>query len=287
MKGIVLAGGTGSRLWPVTNAICKQLLPVYDKPMIYYPISTLMLAGIREIAIISTVEDKMTFKRLLGNGDNWGVHFEYFTQLVPDGIASAYLIAENFIDSESSALILGDNIFFGSGLGSNLTQTSKIDMGGRIFGYQVSDPSSYGVAVFNEFGKVSEIHEKPESPSSTWAVPGLYFLDGTASLRAHEVIPSTRGEKEITDLLQSYINEGALELIKLQRGSVWMDMGNPQDLASASEFVKLLELRQKLKISCPEEISWRNGWISDEQLLNLGSNMSRSQYGIYLMSLVN
>ena len=284
MKGIVLAGGTGSRLWPITQAISKQLMPVYDKPMIYYPISTLMLAGIREMLIITTPHDSDSFKRLLGDGTQWGVSFTYATQPNPSGIAEAFIIAQDFINNEPVALILGDNIFYGTGVGRQLSELTDID-GAHIFAHQVADPSAYGVVELNADGAPVSLEEKPAHPKSNLAVPGLYFYGPDAVAKAQQLTPSARGELEITDLNQMYLAEGRLAVSVLPRGTAWLDTGSAEGLHDASEFVRIIEQRQGLKIGCVEEIAWRNGWLSDESLLSLADALAAAAYGKYLRSL--
>ena len=285
VKGIVLAGGTGSRLWPITQAISKQLMPVYDKPMIYYPISTLMLAGIREMLIITTPHDSDSFKRLLGDGTQWGVSFTYATQPNPNGIAEAFIIAQDFINNEPVALILGDNIFYGTGVGRHLAELTDID-GAHIFAHQVADPSAYGVVELNADGAPVSLEEKPANPNSNLAVPGLYFYGPDVVAKAQQLTPSTRGELEITDLNQMYLAEGRLAVSVLPRGTAWLDTGSAEGLHDASEFVRIIEQRQGLKIGCVEEIAWRNGWIDTEQLLALAQALGKSGYGQYLAGLV-
>jgi glucose-1-phosphate thymidylyltransferase len=285
MKGIVLAGGTGSRLAPITFTLSKQLLPVYDKPMVYYPISTLMLAGIRDILIIATPFDLPRFKTLLGDGSNWGVRFSFAEQLAPKGIAEAFLIGESFIGVNNVALALGDNIFHGSGLGGQLEFNSDLS-GAMIFGYEVSNPSEYGVVTLDENGKPTSIEEKPASPKSNLAVPGLYFYDSNVVKYARKIQPSTRGELEITSLNLEYLKHDQLKVSVLKRGTAWLDTGTPESLHDAATYVRLIEQRQGLKISCPEEIAWRKGWISDLELHEIASKNSASSYSQYLSSLL-
>lgn len=285
MKGIVLAGGTGSRLAPITFTLSKQLLPVYDKPMVYYPISTLMLAGIRDILIIATPFDLPRFKTLLGDGSNWGVRFSFAEQLAPKGIAEAFLIGESFIGDNNIALALGDNIFHGSGLGGQLEFNSDLS-GAMIFGYEVSNPSEYGVVTLDENGKPTSIEEKPASPKSNLAVPGLYFYDSNVVKYAKKIQPSTRGELEITSLNLEYLKHDQLSVNVLKRGTAWLDTGTPESLHDAATYVRLIEQRQGLKISCPEEIAWRKGWISDLELNEIASKNSASSYSQYLSSLL-
>jgi len=286
MKGIVLAGGTGSRLWPLTKVTSKQLLPVYDKPMIYYPIATLFLSGVREIAIITTPEERSRFQKLLGTGSEWGAKFTYVVQEHPTGISDAFVLCEEFLQNSACILILGDNLFVGAGLGKSLSRFTSHKTGARIFGYQVKNPSDYGVVELDENGKILSIIEKPKYPKSNLAIPGFYVVDGSASVKAKQISPSARGEREITRFLELYLEEGSLEVEVMQRGSAWMDMGNPIDLAATADYIRVIEQRQGTKISCPEEIAWRNGWISDNELRDLGNILASSQYGRYLLDLV-
>ena len=285
-KGIILAGGSGTRLWPITMSVSKQLLPIYDKPMIYYPLSVLMLAGIREIAIITTPEDQAQFQRALSDGSQWGLRFEYIVQPSPDGLAQAYLLAEDFLDGAPSAMVLGDNIFYGHGLPELLRSADVRPSGGTVFGYHVSDPERYGVVAFDESGAVSQLIEKPKNPPSNYAVTGLYFLDGTAPERARRVVPSARGELEITSLLEMYLAEGLLDVIQMGRGYAWLDTGTHRSLLEASTFIETIEARQGLRVCCPEEIAWSNGWIDDAQLQALAEPLAKNGYGKYLQSLV-
>ena len=284
MKGIVLAGGTGSRLWPITLTTSKQLLPVYDKPMIYYPISTLMLAGIREILIITTPHDKQSFMDLLGDGSQIGMNFQYIIQPEPKGLAQALILAEEFLDGQPCALILGDNIFYGTGLGNQLEKFTKID-GAAIFATKVSNPSEYGVVNFDKKGTALDIEEKPTKPKSNFASPGLYFYDKHASCYAKELKPSKRNELEITDLNRIYLQKSQLQVCVLERGTAWLDSGTAKSLLDASRFVQLIEDRQGLKIGCIEEIAWRKKYISSEQLLGLAQKLLKSSYGEYLANL--
>ena len=284
MKGIVLAGGTGSRLWPLTLATSKQLLPVYDKPMIYYPISTLMLAGIREILIITTQQDQQAFKNLLGDGSEIGMDFQYTIQPKPEGLAQALILAEPFLDGHSCALILGDNIFYGTGLGEQLAKFTDID-GASIFATKVSNPEDYGVVTFDEQGVALEIEEKPTKPKSNYAIPGLYFYDKNAASYAKQIKPSERNELEISDLNEIYLRKGTLRVTILERGTAWLDTGTFKNLQNANNFVQLLEDRQGLKIGCIEEIAWRKKFISHEKLLQLSKKYGKSIYGEYLGSL--
>lgn len=284
-KGIILAGGSGTRLFPVTIAVSKQLLPVYDKPMIYYPLSVLMIAGIREIAVITTPEDRLQFQRLLGDGQQWGIDLTYIEQASPDGLAQAYLLSENFLAGQSSAMILGDNIFYGHGLAAILDAAMTQTKGGTVFAYQVSDPERYGVVAFDENGTANSIVEKPRKPLSSFAVTGLYFLDETASRRATHITPSARGELEITSLLDQYLAEGELLVQKMGRGFAWLDTGTHESLLEAGEYVRTVEKRQGLKIGCPEEIAFRNRWIGDSDLRALIEPLGKSNYREYLATL--
>jgi len=284
MKGIVLAGGTGSRLWPITKGVSKQLLPVYDKPLIHYPLGTLFLAGIKEILIITTPEDLSAFQRLLGDGSQYGALFEYATQEKPNGLAEAFVIGEQFIAGGSVALILGDNIFHGVGLGKQLEEINTID-GATIFAYKVADPERYGVVEFASDGKVISIEEKPSEPKSNFAVPGLYFYDNKVVEIAKDVEPSPRGELEITAINEHYLKAGKLTTKVLERGTTWLDTGTIQTLHAASSYVQIIEERQGSKISCLEEIAWRNGWIDKEKLNHLAIEYGTNPYGKYLTSL--
>jgi len=286
MKGIVLAGGSGSRLIPITSVFSKQLLPVYDKPMVHYPIGTLMVAGISEILIITTPKDQLLFKELLGDGTDFGVKFSFLVQENPAGIPQAFTLGEDFIGKDKVALILGDNIFFGSGLGRQLSQERNVN-GAKIFGYRVSNPERYGVAKLNSYGEVVGIVEKPNIAPSNIAVTGLYFYDNSVIRRARELEPSQRGELEITDLNLSYLRDESLSLEILQRGTAWLDTGTFEALHDASTFIKVIEERQGTKISCLEEIAWRNGWISDQKLLELSEKTTRQNIRKYLQSLKN
>ncbi|MBG6178758.1 glucose-1-phosphate thymidylyltransferase [Labrenzia sp. EL_208] len=285
-KGIILAGGSGTRLFPLTMAVSKQLMPIYDKPMIYYPLSVLMLTGIREVAIITTPEDQPQFRRLLGDGSQWGMLFEYIEQPSPDGLAQAYILAENFLNGAPSTMVLGDNIFFGHGLPEILHAADQRDSGGTVFGYHVADPERYGVVKFNEEGLAQEIIEKPAVPPSNFAVTGLYFLDGDAPRRAREVQPSARGELEIVTLLDMYLREGALNVERMGRGFAWLDTGTHQSLLDAGNFVRTLSVRQGMQSGCPEEISFSNGWIDREKLLEHAEVFGKTEYGKYLGRLV-
>ncbi|MDE4063331.1 MAG: glucose-1-phosphate thymidylyltransferase RfbA [Pseudophaeobacter sp. bin_em_oilr2.035] len=283
-KGIILAGGSGTRLYPITMGVSKQLLPIYDKPMIYYPLSVLLLAGIREICIITTPQDQDQFKRTLGDGSQWGVSLTYVVQPSPDGLAQAYILAEDFLDGAPSALVLGDNIFFGHGLPSLLAAADEQASGGTVFGYHVADPERYGVVDFDDQGTAREIIEKPEVPPSSYAVTGLYFLDGTAPARARKVQPSPRGELEITDLLQMYLDEGSLRVETMGRGYAWLDTGTHGSLLDAGNFVRTLTKRQGLQTGCLEEIAYEQGWIDDQQLQARADLFKKNDYGSYLAS---
>jgi len=281
MKGIVLAGGSGTRLYPITQGISKQLMPIYDKPMIYYPISILMMAGIREILIITTPEDQPGFIRLLGDGSQWGCRFEYVIQEVPNGLAQAFVLGADFIGNDSVALVLGDNIFYGSGLAKLLQENNNPD-GGIIYAYQVSDPERYGVVEFDENFKAISIEEKPAQPKSNYAVPGLYFYDNSVVEIAKNIKPSARGEYEITDVNRVYLEKGKLKVGVLSRGTAWLDTGTHDSLMQASQFVQVIENRQGLKIGCPEEIAYRMGFIDKAKLLELAEPLKKSGYGMYL-----
>ncbi|SFJ43809.1 glucose-1-phosphate thymidylyltransferase RfbA [Jannaschia pohangensis] len=286
-KGIILAGGSGTRLYPVTVGVSKQLLPIYDKPMIYYPISILMLAGIRDIAVITTPQDADQFKRTLGDGSQWGVALTYIEQPSPDGLAQAYILAENFLDGAPSTLVLGDNIFFGHGLPEILRAADQRIHGGTVFGYQVADPERYGVVAFGKDGKASQIIEKPDIPPSNFAVTGLYFLDGDAPARARQVQPSARGELEITSLLQMYLDDGTLSVERMGRGYAWLDTGTHESLLDAGNFVRTLERRQGLQTGCLEEIAYHAGWIGRDDLIAQAERYSKNRYGRYLLGLLN
>jgi glucose-1-phosphate thymidylyltransferase len=286
-KGIVLAGGAGTRLHPVTQSLSKQLLPVYDKPMIYYPLATLMLAGIRDYLIISTPRDRPAFEALLGSGEQWGLRFQYKVQEAPNGIAQALLLAEQFLDGAPSALILGDNIFYAASLSSLLLSAARRDSGATVFGYYVTDPERYGVVEFDEQGRVTDLLEKPPKPPSNYAVTGVYFYDNRASQFAAGLKPSPRGELEITDLNRVYLQMGELHLERLGRGAAWLDTGTHNSLLDAAVFVRIIEERQGLKIACIEEIAWRSGFIDAEQLLKLAEPLQKSGYGEYLRRIVH
>ncbi|MCX7645673.1 MAG: glucose-1-phosphate thymidylyltransferase RfbA [Rhodobacteraceae bacterium] len=285
-KGIILAGGTGSRLWPITLGVSKQLLPVYDKPMIYYPLSALMLAGIREIAIITTPEDQPQFRRLMGDGAQWGLSFAWIVQPSPDGLAQAYLLAEDFLGGAPSAMVLGDNVFFGHGLPEMLRAADARKDGGTVFGYRVADPERYGVVEFDAADRVVSIVEKPERPRSSYAVTGLYFLDGSAPERAKSIRPSARGELEIVSLLETYLAEGTLSVQKMGRGFAWLDTGTHASLLDASNFVRTLEERQGLQVGSPEEIAFLQGWIGREELAARAKLFEKTAYGRYLRALL-
>jgi glucose-1-phosphate thymidylyltransferase len=284
-KGIILAGGSGTRLYPITIAVSKQLLPIYDKPMIYYPLSVLMLGGIREILIITTPQDADQFKRALGDGSQWGVSLSYVTQPSPEGLAQAYILAEKFLDGAPSAMVLGDNIFFGHGLPEILAQANAQTTGGTVFGYRVSDPERYGVVSFDENDQARQIIEKPKVPPSNYAVTGLYFLDNTASERAKMVKPSARGELEITTLLETYLHDGLLSVQRMGRGYAWLDTGTHGSLLDAGNFVRTLETRQGLQIGSPDEIAYNQDWISKKVIQERAKIYGKNEYGVYLESL--
>ncbi|REL38642.1 glucose-1-phosphate thymidylyltransferase [Rhodohalobacter sp. SW132] len=286
MKGIILAGGSGTRLYPVTKGISKQLMPVYDKPMIYYPLSVLMLAGIRDILIITTPEDSASFQRLLGDGSCWGVHLSYKVQPSPDGLAQAFIIGEDFIGNEDVCLVLGDNIFYGQGFSSKLKESVKTLNGATVFGYQVQDPGRFGVVEIDESSKSISIEEKPENPKSNLAVTGLYMYDNQVIEIAKNVEPSDRGELEITSVNNAYLDMGLLRVQILGRGYAWLDTGTHEAMLEAAQFVQIIENRQGMKIACPEEISWRNGWISDDELMQSAKEFKKSGYGKYLENLL-
>lgn len=287
MKGIVLAGGSGTRLYPITQGVSKQLLPVYDKPMIFYPISVLMLAGIRDILVITTPEDMPAFKRLLGDGSQFGIRLSYEVQPSPDGLAQAFIIGEEFINNEPCALVLGDNIYFGQSFGKKLDAAAQLTQGAMVFGYQVQDPERFGVVEFDENYKALSIEEKPLKPKSNWAVTGLYFYDNNVVEMAKQVKPSARGELEITTLNQMYLERGELQVELLGRGFAWLDTGTHDSLVEASQFIHTIEKRQGMKVACLEEIAYRKGWLSKEQVSEQAKKMSKNDYGRYLSLLVN
>lgn len=286
-KGILLAGGSGTRLYPVTIAVSKQLLPIYDKPMIYYPLTSLMLSGIKEIAVITTPHDQEQFKRLLGDGSQWGLSLTYIEQPSPDGLAQSFILAEDFLEGAPSAMVLGDNIFYGHGLPKLMKAADDQYNGATVFGYHVSDPERYGVVGFDKGGQVKSIIEKPQSPASNYAVTGLYFVDETAPARARKVTPSARGELEITSLLESYLSDGLLNVELMGRGYAWLDTGTHESLLDAGNFVRTLEKRQGMQSGCPEEIAYQLGWISKSMLQDAANTFSKNSYGDYLSRLMD
>jgi glucose-1-phosphate thymidylyltransferase len=286
MKGIILAGGSGTRLYPITKAISKQITPIYDKPMIYYPLSVLMLAGIREILIISTPRDVVVFEKLLEDGSNFGLKISYAIQEEPNGLAEAFLIGEKFIGNDSCALVLGDNVFYGHGFTGMLKEASSKEKGATIFGYYVNNPKDFGVVEFDKNGRAISLEEKPENPKSNYAIPGLYFYDNTVVEKAKQVKPSKRGELEITTLNEMYLKENNLNVVSLGRGMAWLDTGTHDALLEASNFVKTIQSRQGIMVACPEEISYRNGWIGEENIKKLAQPLMKSSYGKYLLSII-
>ncbi|MBX2869633.1 MAG: glucose-1-phosphate thymidylyltransferase RfbA [Acidiferrobacterales bacterium] len=286
MRGIILAGGSGSRLWPVTRAVSKQLIPVYDKPMIYYPLSTLLLAGIKDILIISTPQDTPRFQQLLGDGNHWGINLSYAVQPSPDGLAQAFIIGSEFIGSHPSALVLGDNIFYGHQLSESLQNAASLKKGAKVFAYGVNDPERYGVVAFDDEGKAYDLEEKPEVPKSRYAVTGLYFYDNSVADRAKALKPSPRGELEITDLNRTYLDDGTLGVEVFSRGMAWLDTGTHDSLLDAAKFIETIEKRQGMKVCCPEEICWRQGYIDDQTLEGLAAELSKNEYGQYLLRLL-
>ena len=286
MRGIILAGGSGSRLWPVTLAVSKQLIPVYDKPMIYYPLSVLLLAGIRDILVISTPQDTPRFQQLLGDGERWGINLSYAVQASPDGLAQAFIIGSEFIGAHPAALVLGDNIFYGHHLTESLQNAAALEKGARVFAYQVHDPERYGVVAFDGDGRAYDLEEKPARPKSRYAVTGLYFYDNSVAERARGLKPSPRGELEITDLNRTYLAEGTLGVEVFSRGMAWLDTGTHDSLLDAAKFIETIEKRQGMKVCCPEEICWRQGYIGDDQLEQLAGELSKNEYGQYLLRLL-
>jgi glucose-1-phosphate thymidylyltransferase len=286
-KGIILAGGSGTRLYPLTKVVSKQLMPVYDKPMVYYPLATLMQAGIQDILIISTPDEIHRFERLLGNGTDFGIHLSYAVQSSPDGLAQAFIIAEDFLAGSSAALVLGDNLFYGHDLSTTLKAANKQTNGGTVFGYHVANPQSYGVVEFDQTGTAISIEEKPAQPKSNYAVPGLYFFDERVVEFAKNVVPSARGELEITCIIEQYLAAGQLKVELMGRGTAWLDTGTHDDLLAAAQFIETIEKRQGLKVNCPEEIAYRNGWLTTERLLKIAEPLRKSGYGEYLLTLID
>ncbi len=286
-KGIILAGGSGTRLYPLTRVVSKQLMPIYDKPMIYYPVATLMSAGIRDILVITNPDEQSSFRDLLGDGSDWGINIDYVSQPSPDGLAQAFLLGEDFIGSDDVALILGDNLFYGNELLKSLSKASQQSSGGTVFGYHVANPTAYGVIQFDEAGKAISIEEKPQQPKSNYAVPGIYFFDNQVIQFAKEVKPSPRGELEITDIIERYLSAGTLSVEIMGRGTAWLDTGTHDSLLQASQFIETLEKRQGLKVNCPEEIAYRMNYIDKEQLRELAEPLRKSGYGEYLINLID
>lgn len=286
-KGIVLAGGTGSRLYPLTKVLSKQLMPIYDKPMVYYPIATLMSAGIKDILIITTSHEQDKFQELLGDGSEWGIHINYVNQPSPDGLAQAFLLGEEFIGADNVALVLGDNLFYGHDLVKSLKNAAATNEGATVFGYHVANPKSYGVVEFDDVGKVISVEEKPSNPKSNYAVPGLYFFDNNVVNYAKNVIPSSRGELEITDVIAQYLGAGALHVEIMGRGTAWLDTGTHDSLLQAAQFIETIEKRQGLKVNCPEEVAYRMGYINEQRLRELAEPLRKSGYGEYLLSLLS
>jgi glucose-1-phosphate thymidylyltransferase len=286
MKGVILAGGHGSRLHPITHALSKQLLPIYNKPMIYYPLSVLMMAGLREIAIISTPADLPIYERLLGSGEKWGLRFAYIEQTAPNGLAEAFILGADFLAGSPAALILGDNVFYGHGLPDLVRDAATLKKGGRMFGYRVEDPTAYGVVEFDKAGRAVSVEEKPQKPRSSWAITGLYFFDGDVTSIARTVKPSERGELEITSVIEAYLRRGDLEVVKLGRGFAWLDTGTYNGLHDAASFIRAIETRQGQLVACPEEIAWRSGFIDDAALAALAEPLAKTSYGRYLSQLL-
>jgi glucose-1-phosphate thymidylyltransferase len=285
-KGIILAGGSGTRLYPLTKVVSKQLMPVYDKPMVYYPLSTLMLAGIKDILVIASPQELGRFQELLGDGTNFGISLSYTAQPSPDGLAQAFILAEEFLQGDPAALILGDNLFYGHELAQSLQAANQRELGGTVFGYHVSNPRSYGVVEFDDNGTAISIEEKPIEPKSNYAVPGLYFFDSDVVEIAKKVKPSARGELEITDVIDAYLSSGKLQVEIMGRGTAWLDTGTHDDLLAAAQFIATIDKRQGLKINCPEEVAYRNGWISDDQLRKIAEPLKKSGYGEYLLKIL-